>query len=391
MRISYISESIIPSRNANAVHVMKMCEAFADLGHDVILHAPRLTEASLGQIADVYAWYGIRDLFPIQRHAVFGGRWRFAAYGWLAASGAARDKPDLVYCRSLLAAYFAIVGRGLPGAFESHAPVFEHSRAKGRLLASMARSHRFRKLVVISEALAQIYRTWDRVPAARIVVAHDAASPAPADLKPRPLPGRPEALKAGYFGHLYPGRGVDIIIDAVRALPNWDLHIVGGTPEDLEDWRSRYTAANCVHFHGHVSPATVAQMRAACDVLLARYQTCVATANSPGGDTSRYMSPLKLFEYMASRRPIVCSDLPVLREVLHDGTAILVPPGDPQAWSAALRQLEDRSARDRLASRAFAAFNSTHTWHARAHHIITAISADPSQAGVERSRSEPPR
>ena len=40
MKILYISNSIIPSRTANSIHVMKMCQAFADNGHEVVLLAP---------------------------------------------------------------------------------------------------------------------------------------------------------------------------------------------------------------------------------------------------------------------------------------------------------------------------------------------------------------
>ena len=40
MKILYISKSIIPSRTANSIHVMKMCQAFADNGHEVVLLAP---------------------------------------------------------------------------------------------------------------------------------------------------------------------------------------------------------------------------------------------------------------------------------------------------------------------------------------------------------------
>jgi glycosyltransferase involved in cell wall biosynthesis len=48
--------------------------------------------------------------------------------------------------------------------------------------------------------------------------------------------------------------------------------------------------------------------------------------------TVRYMSPLKMFEYMAAGRPIVATDFPVVREVLRDGeTAILVKPDSAQA------------------------------------------------------------
>jgi hypothetical protein len=42
MKIIYISKSIIPSRTANSINVMKMCQAFADNGHEVVLLAPNL-------------------------------------------------------------------------------------------------------------------------------------------------------------------------------------------------------------------------------------------------------------------------------------------------------------------------------------------------------------
>ena len=39
MKIVYISNSTIPSRAANSIHVMKVCQAFSDLGHEITLFA----------------------------------------------------------------------------------------------------------------------------------------------------------------------------------------------------------------------------------------------------------------------------------------------------------------------------------------------------------------
>ena len=50
-------------------------------------------------------------------------------------------------------------------------------------------------------------------------------------------------------------------------------------------------------------------------------------------------SPTKIFEYMAMARPIIASRLAQIGEVLeHERTALLVPPGDAQALSAALER-----------------------------------------------------
>jgi hypothetical protein len=53
MNILYISKSIIPSRSANSIHVMKMCQAFADNGHEVVLLAPDLKNQYESNVYDI--------------------------------------------------------------------------------------------------------------------------------------------------------------------------------------------------------------------------------------------------------------------------------------------------------------------------------------------------
>ena len=54
MRILYISKSVIPSRTANSIHVMKMCQALADNGHEVILLAPNLKNQYENDVDNIY-------------------------------------------------------------------------------------------------------------------------------------------------------------------------------------------------------------------------------------------------------------------------------------------------------------------------------------------------
>ena len=82
---------------------------------------------------------------------------------------------------------------------------------------------------------------------------------------------------------------------------------------------------------------------------------------------------MKLFEYMSFAKPIVASDLPVLREVLTPGeNALLVEPDDVAGWVCALRRLMD----DPDERRARAAFRANHTWRIRASRILDALAAD---------------
>ncbi len=108
--------------------------------------------------------------------------------------------------------------------------------------------------------------------------------------------------------------------------------------------------------------------QAACDVLLMPYQQKVAA--SSGGDIARYLSPMKLFEYLACQRPIVSSDLAVLQEVLNPQNAILAPADDPAAWERAIQSLRsDPELRNRLASQA-RQDAQRYTWETRARRIL---------------------
>ena len=67
MRILYISNSIIPSRTANSIHVMKMCQAFADNGHQVTLLAPDNKNKYEKGVKNIFDYYGVRENFKIKK------------------------------------------------------------------------------------------------------------------------------------------------------------------------------------------------------------------------------------------------------------------------------------------------------------------------------------
>ena len=103
MKIIYISKSIIPSRAANSIHVMKMCQAFADNGHKVVLLAPDLKNYYEKNINDIYEYYGVRKNFEIKK--LFHPSNRIGAFIYTLAIFLYlffRKRPDLVYGRFLL-------------------------------------------------------------------------------------------------------------------------------------------------------------------------------------------------------------------------------------------------------------------------------------------------
>jgi glycosyltransferase involved in cell wall biosynthesis len=366
--IAYFSGSKIPSRAANSVHVMRMCAAFARAGHDVVLAA---IEGDRTVAGDDFETYGVQPRFRIVKHPMsstgFVSRLRFAR----AAPKLVRQvvEPDLVYGRHLLS--LSVAARwGVPVFFEAHQAPSPLERLVERLLF---RRPNFARLVVISEALRDEYRRCHPdLPSQRILVAPDAADLPDSSEDHAAVSIRREGrLQVGFVGHLYPGKGMEMVAALARNMPDVDFHVVGGTEADLARWRARTNGngSNLV-FHGHVPLVRTQAYRRAVDILLAPYKAVVCAAGGRA-EIGRWMSPLKIFEYMASDRAMIVSDLPVLREIVTDGvTALLAPPDDVDAWVGAVERLRDPTLRKELAKRARAQLLARHTWERRAADVL---------------------
>ena len=379
MKICYLSTSTLISDSANSVHVTKMCQAFSRQGHDVTLHGL----LGDGDDAAVFEYYGIDSPITVMRHdehadPIAGRLWalrrispRLCTTG-LPSTMFARHhltpliraaKPDLIYSRNL--PWLTGLAVAVPFIAESHKPPRSHLKRLAE--ARIYKRPGFRKLVVISDKLKQLYLQAFPWLEERVVVAHDAADdPHPDTYSPSQRSG----FNVGYVGHLYDGRGIDLILDVAKSLPEATFHLVGGRKED----QCRLIASGAVDnviFHGHKPPHSLPEYYANFDAVLAPYQRRVSVAGNRD-DTSAYMSPLKIFEYMSWGKPILCSDLPVLREVLEDGqNALLLPPESATAWTNALRRLlSDEKERQRLGDRARQDFLEHYSWNIRAENVL---------------------
>ena len=369
MKISYLSESIIPSRNANSIHVMKMCHAFAKNGNDVTLFAPDYPNNEV-QVNNTYEFYGVEASFNIKKLIWlnnFKGKARF--YGLLAAFYSKKLKPKIAYGRCLQSCFFSSQ-IGLPVIYESHKLLDNPSRITAWMFKRMICSKNFQHLVVISDALKYAYQKKYHIPLSQIIVAHDAADQ---PQETQPIKFNSSQFQVGYIGHLYPGKGMEIIANLAKVSPWADFQIIGGKESDINYWQTQLRGLKNIFFHGFIPPSETEKYRQGCDVLIAPYQRNVSTCG--GGNIGQWMSPLKLFEYMASGKAIMTSNLPVLKEVLtHKVTAWLCEPDDINSWVVGLTNLREQPLlRLSLAQAAKKEFQDKYTWKARVAKVIRGI------------------
>lgn len=370
MKLTYVHMAPVPSFAANAVQVARMCSAFAAAGAETLLVQP---SGSGGTAEEIAAQYGLERRFETRSVPAPPVPGRELIFGALAALRHGPRRGGVVYARSVsVGAAAAALGR--PVVLEMHIPASGMRRRLARRLGHVLASPHFVTMIVISGSLKDDYERRYPSLRGRILVAHDGAAPAGAAVTPMPLQGE---FRVGYVGHLYPGKGMEIIAPLARLCPWATFHIVGGAPPDLAIWKDHLAPSANVVFHGHVPHQRTESYLAGMDVVLAPYLRVVLGVGGGGGNLADWMSPLKIFEYMAAGRPILSSNLPVLREVLGDGgNALLRDPDDIEGWAAALAQLHgDGDLRHRIGAQAQRDFNALYTWDKRARSILDAIQA----------------
>jgi glycosyltransferase involved in cell wall biosynthesis len=388
MKLAYITNARIPSERANAMQTVQMCAAFAAAGVEVRLYHPRRRNLPEFDSVDLWEYYGVPRVFTrvavpcVDLFHLSGGRlWlerpifllQAITFALALIRMIARSPADRYYSRDPFA--LALMTLALPSSrrrmfFEAHTfPVTPAARAFRR----WALNH-IAGTVAISGALKELYADMG-LPPEKVMAAPDgvslsrfAAGLSKTDAR-RSLSLPPDKRLIVYTGGLYAGRGLEELIAAVKELDAL-LVIVGGKDEAaarrLKDYAVKVGAAN-VRFEGHRPPTQVPLYLAAADVLAMPYSRRTV---APGGVTTDWMSPLKMFEYMAAERPIVASDLPALREVLGEENALLVPPDDANSLADGLRRLlADDSLASRLATQARRDVEA-YTWDNRARSIL---------------------
>lgn len=401
-RLIYIADIRLPTEKAHGLQIMQNCEAFADTGLEVELWIPnRMNSPEMRAITDPWTHYGVKRNFSIRRVPcldfllLMNGKppWivrpvfyiQMVTFTLVMLLEILFTPADIYYSRDTFELFF------LRFLKSSRSLVYEaHMLAVGRSGRSLQRAviRSVGTVIPVTKKLAEDMAALafaGKLPAdaPHFLVAHDGIRRerflnVPSQAEARAALGWPsEAFMVGYVGRLQTmsvDKGVGTLIEALRQVEGATLALVGG-PDDLAEtlriqwFKSGLDAAHFINA-GQVAPDKVPFYLAALDVCAMPFPWTEHFAY--------YASPMKLFEYMASRRAIVASDLPSTAEVIKDGeSALLYPPGDTDALARAIIRLrDDPQLRQHLADAAYAEVMAHYTWAARAHSILAAVRGD---------------
>jgi glycosyltransferase involved in cell wall biosynthesis len=166
-----------------------------------------------------------------------------------------------------------------------------------------------------------------------------------------------------YTGHLYSWKGVDVLAQAARELTSVEVYVVGGTPYDIGVFSAAHGDIKNLHIMGYRPHQDMPLWQAAADVL-------VLPNTAKETISMQYTSPMKLFEYMASERPIVASNIPSITDIISEKDAYLVEPDSAHALVGGIRQALTHA--PEAHARALHARSKVleHSWEKRARRIV---------------------
>lgn len=370
MKIAYITNVRLPTERAHGYALMKMSEEFSRAGADVTLVVPRKRD-NVG--AEPFSYYDISHNFSLRALPAWdflgrrlGGAFMYgvdlAGFLFLLLITRPWGGGSVVYTRDYLIA--AIVPKRV--ILELHS-----LPRRGPLFQFALR--RVEKIVVISNGLKEDLASSYGVEGGRILVAPDAVDmgvfkPVEDKGSLRHELGIPADKKVVlYTGHLYGWKGADTLAEAARGLGKDALVVfVGGVDNELKRFVEKYGNVPNIKVVPFQPREVAAKYMASADVL-------VLPNTAKSRISSRYTSPLKLFEYMASGVPIVASDLPSIREILNEQNAVLVEPDNPGALAVGIVQVLENPTAARERSGQALRDVQKYSWGLRAQKILAFI------------------
>ena len=378
-KIFYIANVTLPTGWAHGYQIMKTCEALADYGCEMKLLITDRMDPFFTQ--DAFATYRVKPLFPVHRLPVLGigyflpfwtERVTFILERWTFLNSLRKFLPslkqaDAIYVRDSYLADKLREMTNIPIIYEMHSlpsektlKQLQHSSGVACLTSELAK--------IVNAECVGVPTTV--VPDAADVTVFD---PAYSKEEARKMLGMaPQDLVVAYGGQfttMGKGKGVGeldgVVAELQAKFPSVKLYLIGGTEADFErvEGRKPSTSTNCVGF----IPRDV----------LATYLRAADVVAMPFPNTPHYakaMSPMKMFEYMASGTVMLTSDLPSVRDVLSEETASFYTSDDLADLKAKLGDLlSDSEMRTRKGAAAKELVKTSYTWRARAERIVNFV------------------
>lgn len=352
INLNYFSFAKIPNKKAHTIQILKMCDEMSKkFNVNLICDGTRSS--------NIKSKFNLKNKFKITNIKTSNYRIINIFYKIYNLYKYKRNESDILFTRDVHFAFF--------GFFfykkiylELHQTYLSNNNLSYYFLIFLMKIMKIRK-IFISKALYKIYKKKiNKIK--NFIIAHDASDNHFTKIRSNKI------LSVGYCGHLYKGRGIDIILSLAEREQKIQFKVLGGFKEDRNSYKKNYLPKN-IKFFSHTSYQNVKKFLSSNDILIAPYEKKLGAYNQI--DTAKYMSPLKIFEYMSANRAIICSNHTVLKEILNPNvSAFMCDPKNISEWEKKLKVLKNKKKRYFLSTNSYNQFLKNFTWKKRVETIF---------------------
>ncbi len=335
MRICYLANTAIPSTNASAIQIVKMCETFSKYNNEVLLITPDSSKKK-----NFKKFYNIRNKFKfikIKKFKKFPLGFKYYLFSLLSIIESLSFKADIYITRNFFTCFLLTLLRKKI-IIELHHDLAIESRIVNFIVKrlNLLNSNSIVKIIAITRSVKNFYKSKYNVNEKKIIVLPSGSS----IKKNFKFKKKVKYFKIGYFGSLYKSRGFKLILELSKIDKN-NKYYLYGDKKNILNVNKNSLPINFI-LKDYVSYRNIPSILSKMDIFLMPYTSSITVAGNVG-DISKFTSPLKLFDYLSIGRVIICSNFNVLKEILkkNENAIFIKNYNNPLSWKSEISKLKN--------------------------------------------------
>ncbi len=358
MKLYYITRVNIPSTAAQSVQISSMCEAFSNKKIEFKLISTLNNENI--NLNKIFMWDRIR----------LNTRFKYLEFVIKSFFKVLKEKPTHIFTRDIIVA-FLLSFLNIKIVYEAHK---EPKTKISELIMNFLKNKNNFKLITISYALKKYYIETYYFNEKKVFNYHDGVFihkyDKYRDIKKETLRQELELpldkIIVMHTGSLYKGNDALLFEKVIKNFKNILFVQVGGSIQDIKKYKEYYKLFDNIIFIEHQTNENLIKYQFCADLLF----YSLTKSNQLWWCTS----PLKIFEYMATGIPIICSNIGSVSEVLNENNSIPFNPEDEQSIIDAVKLfLQNKEEVNLRAKKALQDINEKYTWDKRVDNILKII------------------
>jgi glycosyltransferase involved in cell wall biosynthesis len=322
----YITETSLPSKSANIINSLKFCDALSNFYNIKFLAPNNLLKTKI-----IKKKYNLRNYIyfeSVLNENIKNFKTRFFFSIKVIFKIFKENNYDHIISRSIMSS-LVLTFLNIKNTLELHHLPHSFSRLFFSFIMILPQKKKL-SLILINKNIAKDLRLKN----IKYIVLDDAAD----FLSFRShLSSNTKKKTCIYMGSFFRGKGIEIIDKLSKLLPDIDFHLYGDK-ETLGN-RVRYQFSKNIKFYKYVDYSKIPLILKNYEVALMPFESKIE-ARSKNLEISKYISPLKMFDYLAAGKIIIATNLKAYKHILKNNeNSFLVKSKDLNRWKILIKSI----------------------------------------------------